>query len=231
MRTAADTKAPEGRRSRIAMREEVLALKRERILSEAITLFYERGYQGTTLEALAERLGVTKPFIYYHYKDKEALLVEISERGVVTALGVADQALALPGRPTERLRNFIQKFTLVVLEHQRNVTIYFREFKNLPNASSERITSLRAALDRKLTKLIEDGVARREFTVQDPRLTAVALRGMVSWAYTWYQPVGRLTQVEISEQLASLGLNMVRAAEDSTKLRPRARTKPLPELR
>ena len=46
------------------MREEISAYKRERILEEAVKLFYERGFSGTTLDDIAGKLGVTKPFIY-----------------------------------------------------------------------------------------------------------------------------------------------------------------------
>ncbi|MBZ0325170.1 MAG: TetR/AcrR family transcriptional regulator, partial [Alphaproteobacteria bacterium] len=49
-----------------AIREELRAFRKDRILYEAAELFYERGYTGTTLDAIAERLEVTKPFIYYY---------------------------------------------------------------------------------------------------------------------------------------------------------------------
>lgn len=198
-------------RSRESMEDEVLSVKRNYILVEAVNLFYERGYQGATLDALAQRLGVTKPFIYSHYKNKEAILIEVCERGVITAINVADEALASSGRPTERLRNMIQKFTMVVLEHQRNVTVYFRESKKLPDAAVERIVSLRGNLDHKLARLLEEGTEAGEFEIEDSQLTAVAMRGMVSWAYTWYQPLGRPTQAEVSDKMAQLALNMVRA--------------------
>ena len=43
-----------------AMREEILAYKRERILEEAVKLFYERGFTGTTLDDIAAELGVNE---------------------------------------------------------------------------------------------------------------------------------------------------------------------------
>ena len=52
------------------MREEVQAFKRERILQAAVALFYEHGFTGTTLDDIAHSLGVTKPFIYAHFRSK-----------------------------------------------------------------------------------------------------------------------------------------------------------------
>ncbi len=56
------------------MRDEITAYKRERILGEAVKLFYERGFSGTTLDDIAGALGVTKPFIYTHFRSKVELL-------------------------------------------------------------------------------------------------------------------------------------------------------------
>ena len=70
------------------MREEILAYKRERIIEEAVKLFYARGFTGTTLDDIAAELGVTKPFIYTHFRSKVELLaalckptIELSPRG------------------------------------------------------------------------------------------------------------------------------------------------------
>lgn len=49
--------------ARMDIRDEVATLKRTRIIAAAIKLFYERGYENSTLDAVVERLGVTKPFI------------------------------------------------------------------------------------------------------------------------------------------------------------------------
>ena len=60
--------------AQMGIKDEIAALKRERIIGAAVELFYERGYENTTLEAVAERLGVTKPFIYSHFGSKAELL-------------------------------------------------------------------------------------------------------------------------------------------------------------
>ena len=201
------------RRSRMSMEEDLRQVRRDHIVSQAIELFYERGYSRATLDALAENLGVAKPFIYNHFKSKESILIEICERGVVNALLVADKAILSDGSPTERLRNMIQKFTLVVLEHQQNVTIYFREVKNLPQSDLDRIQLQRADLDRKMASLLVEGVGCGQFKVEDPQLAAIAMRGMVSWAYTWFQPVNGPSKSDISTKMAELALSMVNAVK------------------
>jgi AcrR family transcriptional regulator len=52
---------------------------RERILETALDLFIERGYERTSLREIAERIGVTKPALYYHFASKEEILRTLVE--------------------------------------------------------------------------------------------------------------------------------------------------------
>ena len=74
------------------MREEILAYKRERILEEAVKLFYERGFTGTTLDDIAAELGVTKPFIYTHFRSKTDLLAALCKPTIELSLDAVTRA-------------------------------------------------------------------------------------------------------------------------------------------
>ena len=52
---------------------------RQRILDVAAELFVEQGYDGTSLREIAERLGVTKAALYYHFKSKEDIVHSFTE--------------------------------------------------------------------------------------------------------------------------------------------------------
>src|ERR1700722_18873795 len=97
------------------MREEILAYKRERILEEAVKLFYARGFAGTTLDDIAAELGVTKPFIYTHFRSKTDLLAAICKPTIEMSMAAVAEASKQPGTATERLRRAIIDFTKVVL--------------------------------------------------------------------------------------------------------------------
>jgi TetR/AcrR family transcriptional regulator, cholesterol catabolism regulator len=196
---------------RRAMREEILAYKRERILEEAVKLFYERGFTGTTLDDIAAELGVTKPFIYTHFRSKTELLAALCKPTIELSLGAVTQAASGPGSPTERLYRAIAGFTEVVLSRQANIAIYFREEKNLSPEALGEINGLRKRFDRVLSKLLAEGVAAGEFDVRDVSLTALAIGGMISWAYTWHRPEGRLAIDDMCERMAELALQMVGA--------------------
>jgi AcrR family transcriptional regulator len=190
------------------MRDEILAYKRERILEEAVKLFYEHGFTGTTLDDIAAELGVTKPFIYTHFRGKVELLAALCKPTIELSLEAVANAAARSGTPTQRLRAAITDFTKVVLQRQPNIAIYFREEKNLSPGSLVEINALRRKFDHVLSDLLIEGVRTGEFEIQDHSLAALALGGMISWAYTWYRPGGRLSIDETAARMADLALRM-----------------------
>ena len=196
---------------RSAIRDEVLALKRERILEEARGLFYERGYQGATLDAVAARLNVTKPFIYAYFENKAELLAEICQRGTRATLDAVEEALRRPGRPIERLDFFIREMSRVVVDHQANVTIYFREEKHVPPETAQTIDAWREQIDHALATLLEEGVAAGEFEIEDVPLASLAIGGLVTWMFTWYRTHGRLSPDQLAAGMSRLVLKLVAA--------------------
>jgi AcrR family transcriptional regulator len=193
----------------ISIRDQVLAFKRDQIIAAAVDLFFEDGYQRTTLDAVARRLNFTKPFIYYHFEDKEAILVEISRRSIVKANAALAEALAATGRPTERLHSVIRSIMRNVLEARHCTAIFFREQKNLSEQARGPLYRQHQEFDAMLVQLLKEGMHTGEFTVTDPALCALAIAGMVGWGYNWYRPGGRLSADAICDGMAEMVLRMV----------------------
>lgn len=191
------------------MREEILAYKRERIIEEAVKLFYARGFTGTTLDDIAAELGVTKPFIYTHFRSKVELLGALCAPTIELSLRAVENASRLAGSPPERLHRAIVDFTRVVLSRQANIAIYFREEKHLAPEALAEINALRKKFDRGLSRLLTEGVEAGAFHVADVHLAALAIGGMISWAYTWHRAGGRLSLDEVCARMADLTLQMV----------------------
>lgn len=190
------------------MRDEIIAYKRERILEEAVALFYARGFTGTTLDDIAAELGVTKPFIYTHFRSKNDLLAAVCLPTIENSVAAIDNAVNTPGSPTEKLHLAIADFTRVVLERQANIAIFFREEKNLAPEALAEIIQAQKKFDQLLSKLLNDGIDAGEFEIPDVSLAALAIGGMISWSYTWHRPNGRLPTDELCDRMAGFALQM-----------------------
>ncbi|MDE2394883.1 MAG: TetR family transcriptional regulator [Burkholderiales bacterium] len=193
------------------IRDAVSRLKRERIIATAVELFYNNGLSNTTLEAVADQMKVTKPFIYAHFKSKSELLAEICSRGIRASLDALNRVVATQGTASEKLQSLARDFMFAVLSNQAHIAIYNREEKHLSPEDSEAINEMRREFDRKFCALLEEGVATGEFVVDDVHIASLAIGGIVSWSYVWYRPNGRLSPAETADQVADLVMAMVQA--------------------
>jgi TetR/AcrR family transcriptional regulator, cholesterol catabolism regulator len=193
------------------IREAVTRLKRERILATAVELFHSNGLSNTTLEAVAERMNVTKPFIYSHFKSKNELLAEICAQGIRASLEALNRVVATQESATDKVRALTRAFMLAVIENQGPIAIYTREQKHLSKADSSAIDAMRREFDHKFCALLNEGVDTGEFLVDDVHLASLAIGGVVSWSYVWYRPGGRLSAAETADRIADLVLSMIQA--------------------
>lgn len=194
------------------VRDELRSLKKERILEAAQRLFYERGYRGTSLDAIAESLNVSKPFVYAVYDRKVDLLVDISLRTLNRVIDTLNEVRAGGGRPSVQMRRFVERFTLDVIENQAGSAVFFREEASIPPEVTRDINELKGRFDAQLAALIQEGVSAGEFRVRDPRTASLAVGGMVSWIYLWYRDGGRLSPAEIGSHMADYVMNLLGAA-------------------
>ena len=193
------------------IRDAVSRLKRERIISTAVELFYSHGFGNTTLEAVAEKMNVTKPFIYSHFNSKNDLLAAICAHGIGASLDVLNRIVASEDSPTEKMQVLAREFMMAVIENQGHIAIYTREQKHLSKEHSDAIDDMRREFDRKFCALLTEGVKAGEFMVDDVQMASLAIGGIVSWSYVWYRPNGRLTREETAERISDLVLAMIQA--------------------
>lgn len=199
------------------LKAEVLSLKRERIMEAATELFAAQGFHGTSVDAIAASLGVTKPFIYYHFKDKAEILTAICRRGAELTLGAIKAAEAAPGTTTERLAFFCRAMAAIVIDHSHFLAVYNREMQTLSGADRRKILLIRTEIDRRVVALLEAGRAGGEFDVDDVAITAVSITMMLSNLWIWYRENRTGSRSHVIETLTRLSLRMV-----GWKLRTRA---------
>lgn len=194
------------------LRAEVAAYKRRRILEEASHLFFQHGYASTTLDMVAERLHVTKPFIYSYYRNKSELLFEICQTGIQLSLAALDEALSAKIGPMERLKLLTDKVARLVIENQEYIVVYQREEKNLQPEDARAIRIMRKDFDHRVAALLREGHDAGLFDIDDASLTATSLNGMITWLALWYVPGRRLSISEIVSHSIKLVLKMVAPA-------------------
>jgi len=191
------------------LKQELLNLKRNRILEAATDLFFHQGYSGTTVDEIADRLQVTKPFIYSYFKNKEAILSAICETGISEALDVLHHALATEGSYRDHLIQTLWQVGDVVIRRQPWVVMYLREMKKLNDVDAERILKKRLEFDQRIAKLIDDGVKAGAFEAGSHEMDAIWIGGLISWLPVWFSASGKLSKEKVLFGLVEAGLKLI----------------------
>lgn len=197
------------------LQQEMRSLKVSHILREAGNLFVERGFVGTTMDAIAERLDMSKPFIYQFFKNKHALLVALYDTELRDSLATLGSASVGAGPPRERLINFIQVAVRKNVKNQGLTSMLALEEKHLPKAKMTEIYELEGQFNQRLTSIIKDGVRAGTFKVSNPVVASRAIMGMLQWVKRWYRSSGQLSVETVAEEFCVLALRMLDAQNDT----------------
>jgi AcrR family transcriptional regulator len=184
--------------------------KESLIINAAADLFYERGFQRTTLDDVAAVLGVTKPFIYTYFKSKHNVLERLVDK-VYEDLDLTVSAFQkLEERdPVRRFEHFVSRYIRWTLELRTFTGILLEEEKNLSAQKIADIRSKQHTFDKLLADLVRDGMRAGAFVVDDAALASLAISGMVRWTHRWYVPNGRLSADDLCGELTRTALHMV----------------------
>lgn len=161
----------------------------QEILENAAALFARRGFASTSLQEVADSLGLSRSALYHYIGGKDELLSEVIK--------------GLPGQTAARMKQIRARTDLTPLEQISEVIADLAQrvagsparFRLLLLSQGDLSPSMRSTLQRtrrtileELTAMIDAGVRAGEIRPVDPELAAFGLLGMCNWIATWYRP-------------------------------------------
>ena len=185
----------------------------------ATQVFFEKGYDGASLQDIADRLGMLKGSLYYYIQSKEDLLFDVistvHQEGIA-ALRARTEAV---GDPLDRLENAIVGHVEHLCRNLVPTAVFLHELSSLPMERRREILGSEHAYQgvfRELINVAQDqGLVRPEI---DPRLAALAILGSTNWVYRWYQPGGIFTPAQIGVGMAAMAVRGI-ATDDALRQR------------
>jgi AcrR family transcriptional regulator len=174
--------------------------RREEILRAALRAFRVKGYHATTLDDIADHLGVRKTALYHYFPDKETILYECHRETLAEIERIMTEAQKLD-TATARLAHVIREHVRVMTDTLEGSPLAFE----VPALSGKRQSEVIAARDHyehELRQIIDDGIGSREFRPVDSKLAAFAILGAINWIARWYQPEGPLHGAELGAEFA-----------------------------
>jgi AcrR family transcriptional regulator len=165
----------------------MIASTRDRILDSALHAFGTRGYETTSLDALAAQLGVRKQTILYHFESKELLLDAVIDEAGGELIAVLEEAIAGSGGGWARI-DAVVRLVFRLAGRRPELLGLLREVSRLGPPAATRFRVMLEPFVSRATGFLEEGMNAGEFRRQDARLLLLA---------TYSTVIGVATEVEV----------------------------------
>ena len=185
-----------------------MVTRREEILLAAARVFQEKGYWGTTVQDIADAVGMLKGSLYYHFANKEEIFYDIIHDPLHHFVSQMAEVVVLDLPLGDKLRTALRYHLSAFDAHPPCVQVILRE--NLGTMKGERWAPIRALWkehERLWETMLREGVESGDFAELDVKIATMGILGMCNWMHRWYRRDGRLTTEEIANIWAEIILN------------------------
>jgi TetR/AcrR family transcriptional regulator, cholesterol catabolism regulator len=179
--------------------------RRREILDAAAEVFFEKGYDASSTQEIADAVGILKGSLYYYVTSKEDFLYEIIRETHEGAVRAIEPVLTMESDALHRLANLIVRQIAYFTANRTKSVVFFREYRAL---SANRRAEIEAEGDRYravVTALLTEG--QQDGTIcadLDVRMTSVAMVEMLNSVHRWFRPNGRISASKLGRNMAAL---------------------------
>lgn len=173
-----------------------------RILAVAVDLFYERGYERTTVRDIAERAGILSGSLFHHFRSKQEILYTamaattqaMGEAAVAATEGVDD--------PREALRALmLAELSAIHREDGHAAYVLVDEWRSLDTEHRAAILKLRDGAYERAWRDTLDALGAKGRLRNNPRIARQLIRGALAWSRHWMREDGPLDLASLADEV------------------------------
>ncbi len=195
----------------IPNRDEQFEMKRQVVLRTAARTYSERGFHETTLTDIADALNVSKPALYYYFKNKDEILFECHRLGI-EAITDGETPMPAAGSCTgrERLEEFLRRYVRMVVD-DFGTCLVMTGTNALEPKNRGKVIEGRRKIDSMLREILQEGVDDGTLDCPDLKMSAMFIFGAMNWIPRWYRTDGKMSLDELSTRLISFVMRAIGA--------------------
>jgi AcrR family transcriptional regulator len=189
------------------------------VLEKAIGVFYRKGFAATSIQDLADELGMLKSSLYYYISSKDALLRRIFEDSHAGAMKVVARVEEMDAPPLERIHAYLQQYAEWFLTNSERAALYAREWRYLTGDFYEEVAAQRTYYDDVLVRLIDEAKEAGDVPAGlSTRYAAYFVLSSLSSLNDWYRPTGTHDAHTIATVWADMGMRLLTHPDDPMEL-------------
>lgn len=180
--------------------------KRMDVLQKVAIVFAEDGYHQTSVNSLAARLNVSKPYLYYYAKNKDDLLFQCGQVARNQLQEAMEDTSATKMSGLGKIRRFFAKYTEIMCGNFGRCLVLV-DRNALSAETAEQDAYHRRQVEKSVLKMIADGQEDGSIGPCDPAMTARALFGAFNGIPVWFHRDGNLEARDVAEAYLDLFIN------------------------
>jgi len=181
--------------------------KLEHILRTSARIFAEKSYHSTSMRDIARATGVSLAGLYHYCKSKEELLFLIQDHCFGRVLERLEGTIKGVDDPLKKLHLFIDNHLSFFAANMAEMKVLSHEAESLEGEMHRHVSTKKDRYARRARKILREIQDQRRQEPIDLTVATYALFGMLNWIYNWYDPRGKLSVNQLTDNIARLFLN------------------------
>ncbi|BEV70754.1 MULTISPECIES: TetR/AcrR family transcriptional regulator [unclassified Paludibacterium] len=175
--------------------------RRMELVLAAASLFRDQGYERTTVRDLGNAVGMQSGSLFYHFRNKEEILVAVMALGITRTTEQLQAALAQAGNLRARLAALFHVHLNSLLgENQAALEVMLYEWRSVSEAARPELIRLRDRYEALWQDTLDEAAAAGMIS-GDTRLLRRTLLGSLHWTVQWFRPDGELSVDQLAEHM------------------------------
>lgn len=180
------------------------------IVDAALLLVAQGGFEALTMRDLSAAVGLQVGALYYHFRDKQALLAFLLEQHF-DGLLAGFSGLKQPESHSDRLVQFSRFHINYHANHRLGAMLAAQEMRSLDRANAAILLKMRGNYEKKLRDILSAGVGSGDFEIEEIGLATSGILAFLTEISIWFRPGGKQTLDEMAASFAAQILKMVEA--------------------
>lgn len=177
------------------------------VVDAAIGVFYAKGYAASTIQEVADAVGVLKGSLYHYISSKEDLLFRILQESHTQARATMTEVATLDLTPIERLRTYLERTYLWYLAHPERVSVYFNQRHHLTGENRAEMRVQMREFEHYLRELLAEAKGAGSLRAElDLKLASFFLLGALNSLPSWYRTGGAYAPERIAAEFTDMSM-------------------------
>lgn len=181
--------------------------KREVIFSEAAKLFKEKGFGGTSMRDLAEKVGIEAASMYNHIRSKDEILEEICFKIAHEYVSHISEIEDTQQSCRDKIKAIIRLHVRLIINDANAVSVANNDWKYLTATKMALYKDIRKGYEKRFAEIISKGIKEGEFKEINVSVALFTMLSSLRWIELWYKPDREISAEKLEEDLTQLLLN------------------------